>query len=128
MNISQASVRNKWLILPAVLILGLVTAYAVREFRNPDTTTPPVAEPSSHTSATPAEGPTTAREEATPEAPPVARAVVIPAGTVIRGSLSESLSTEGTPTGEEFSLKVFSPIVIDGINCAGGKSHQGNGC
>jgi hypothetical protein len=112
MNINKESFGNKWLILPVVLILGLATVYAVRQYQKPDAITS-----SDATTSAPAEAPTKAGEEKPSEAdkPVVTRTVVIPAGMVIRGSLSESLSTDATVTGEEFSLRVASPIVIEGV-------------
>jgi hypothetical protein len=55
----------------------------------------------------------TANEKAeAPPAPP--REFVLPAGTVIRAALEETLDTRSTPTGEPFQLRVSTPITIDG--------------
>jgi hypothetical protein len=107
MDIKERAMRNKWLILPIILVVGLATVFAVRGFRKP--TTEPPLDTATDTSALPAAASDEASKSTTP------RSVVIPAGTVIRGSLSESLSTEGTSTGHEFDLRVSSPIVIDGV-------------
>ncbi|MBI3951103.1 MAG: hypothetical protein HY314_11695 [Acidobacteria bacterium] len=102
MDFKKAATRYKWLIFPVIAAVALATVYAVRGVRSP-----------------PAESPSPAATTTgvSPESskPVASRSIIIPAGTVIRGSLLESLSTEATRTGQSFSLRVPSPVVIDGV-------------
>lgn len=93
MNLKEKTLKYKWYVFPAAIILGLMTVYAVNHLST-----------------------TGSNEVATSKAPePSYRSFTLPAGTVIQASLLENLTTKDTVAGREFALQVTSPVVVDGV-------------
>ena len=76
----------------------------------------PAGEPAAtNPAAIPAQAPAGApAQAAAPAPPPPPAALVIPAGTRIRISLAQTLSSKTSQAGDSFSASVLTPVVIDG--------------
>lgn len=94
MNLKENTLKYKWYVIPAALVLGLASVFAVNRLSSGG------------------------RDEvAVSKAPePAYRSFTLPAGTVIQASLLENLTTKDTATGHEFTLQVTSPVVIDDVS------------
>lgn len=111
--------RRTLLSLGLSLALGFMAACQSSEQPPKTATTGQVSEDASKPAATSEATPggsskSGAASEKAEAPPPKLREVIVPAGTMIKAVLEATLDTRATQTGEEFRLRVSSPIVMDG--------------